>query len=195
MKSDIKSHIIEKGAEVMYFRGYQNTGIHDILQAAEIPKGSFYYYFENKEDFGIQFIDYFLKKFLDSAEEYLSKTGGMYLLKLKKFLNSCLFYFENNSFRGGCPIANLSVEMSDLNENIRMKLESAFHQMEESICQFLEKALQNGELEGGTDIRSLSGLIINCWEGSLMRMKVDKRKNAMEYFNGYIFTKLLKAEE
>ena len=34
----------------------ENVGVQEVLNKAEVPKGSFYHYFRSKEDFGIQVI-------------------------------------------------------------------------------------------------------------------------------------------
>ncbi len=53
-----KEKILMTGADLVQHKGFKNTSIQDILKAAAIPKGSFYYYFDSKEDFGLQLIDY-----------------------------------------------------------------------------------------------------------------------------------------
>jgi TetR/AcrR family transcriptional repressor of nem operon len=57
MKQDAKERVLETGAAIVHRKGFHNTGIQEILKAAEIPKGSFYFYFDSKEDFGLQLVD------------------------------------------------------------------------------------------------------------------------------------------
>ena len=51
---DKRDLILAKGAEVMTRRGYHGAGVQEIVQAAGVPKGSFYHYFSSKEDFAVQ---------------------------------------------------------------------------------------------------------------------------------------------
>ena len=53
-RADKHEQILEAGLEVMFLNGYNGTGVKDIVEAAGIPKGSFYNYFESKEDFALQ---------------------------------------------------------------------------------------------------------------------------------------------
>src|ERR1700722_8423022 len=46
-----REHLIDVGVGLMHQNGYNATGLSDILQAADVPKGSFYHHFESKEDF------------------------------------------------------------------------------------------------------------------------------------------------
>jgi TetR/AcrR family transcriptional repressor of nem operon len=192
VKKTIKTNLIEKGAQIIYLKGFNNTGINEILEAASVPKGSFYYYFKNKEDFGIQLIDHFLIRFLSDADKRLSETKSSYVKSLRTFFDDFLNFFKGNSFKGGCPIANFSLEMSDLNERIRKRLEMAFNQMNQKIALFLEKAVKNGELSENLDTGVLSNFILNSWEGALLRIKVTKNLNPMDIFYNYVFQELLK---
>ena len=192
VKRNVKGVLIEKGAEIIYMRGFNNTGINDILKAAGVPKGSFYHYFKDKEDFGVQLVDFFLARFLDSADTYLSRNAQSWLQALQDFFHSFLLFFESNQFRGGCPVANFSLEMSDLNENIRKKLEEAFEKMHHRVALFLENARDHGELSDDTDTGALANFVLNCWEGALLRVKVSKSGAPMELFEGFVFNKMLR---
>ena len=57
--SNTREEIIRKGAELIHAQGYKATGIQQILDVAGIPKGSFYFYFKSKDDFGCAVIDHF----------------------------------------------------------------------------------------------------------------------------------------
>ena len=64
--------MVEAGLHLMLEQGYHHTGIQDVLQAAGVPKGSFYYYFPSKEAFAREVIAQF-------AAAYLAETirGGL----------------------------------------------------------------------------------------------------------------------
>ena len=64
MKTETIDTILEIGTDLILKNGYNNVGLNKILQAANIPKGSFYYYFNSKEDFGVQVIEYYSKNSL-----------------------------------------------------------------------------------------------------------------------------------
>ena len=58
IRLDKRDLILAKGTGVMTRSGYHGTGVQEIVQAAGIPKGSFYHYFASKEDFALQALDY-----------------------------------------------------------------------------------------------------------------------------------------
>src|SRR5271168_1127987 len=58
-KPDTKTLLLEAGMDVMFEKGYTNTGISEVLNSVGVPKGSFYHYFDSKEDFALEIIGYF----------------------------------------------------------------------------------------------------------------------------------------
>lgn len=42
-----REHLLHVGVRLMHQNGYNATGLSDILQAADVPKGSFYHHFSS----------------------------------------------------------------------------------------------------------------------------------------------------
>ncbi|MBY0404181.1 MAG: TetR/AcrR family transcriptional regulator, partial [Cyanobacteria bacterium] len=58
-KQDTKQLLLQRGMELLLEKGYDATGIKDVLDLANVPKGSFYYYFPSKEAFCVEIIHYY----------------------------------------------------------------------------------------------------------------------------------------
>jgi TetR/AcrR family transcriptional repressor of nem operon len=187
-----KIELLEKGAHIIHHKGFNNTGINEILEAARVPKGSFYFYFKSKEDFGLQVIDFLMAgNFMRAADIHLAAPGIPYLEKFKNFFDGFLRYFEKNDYIGGCPIGNFALEMADLNENFRLKLKKALADMSKKVALFLNKAKENNELPTDFDTEANAEFILNSWEGALMRLKVEKSSAPMHLFYQMVFENLL----
>lgn len=48
-RHDTRDRILDAGAELILGRGFSAVGLAEILGRAQVPKGSFYYYFDSKE--------------------------------------------------------------------------------------------------------------------------------------------------
>ena len=192
IKKQTRELLLEKGAELFHKQGFHHTGLNDILDAAGVPKGSFYFYFKSKEDFGLHVIDYFMDRYLAVADNHVANDRVPYLERFRNFLNEFLTFFEENNYTGGCPIGNFSLEMSDLNENFRKKLIESFEKMRQKVLLFLEPAQKNGELPLAGDIGETADFIVNSWEGALMRVKVTRSRAPMMLFYKIVFDNLLK---
>ena len=75
IRLDKRELILAKGSQVMTRRGYHGTGVMEIVQAAGIPKGSFYHYFASKEDFALQALDFVYRPRLMRYAEALGNAA------------------------------------------------------------------------------------------------------------------------
>ena len=50
--SPTRERLIAEGLKSLVLRGFDGIGLNAILDSAGVPKGSFYYFFKSKEEFG-----------------------------------------------------------------------------------------------------------------------------------------------
>ena len=87
-KEVTKTSLLEAGACIMVTKGYNNTGIQEVLEATGVPKGSFYYYFDSKEDFATQIIDHFDTAQTEKLKLFLEDRKLNPLERLKAYCNA-----------------------------------------------------------------------------------------------------------
>ncbi|AFM27495.1 TetR/AcrR family transcriptional regulator [Desulfomonile tiedjei] len=191
-KETTKFRILTEGARIIHQKGFNHTGIQEILDAAEVPKGSFYFYFKNKDDFGLQLIDFYTQ-FIDSmAQSQLSLTGKSPIERLRGFFRSMMSAAEEQGFKGGCPIGNLAQEMADQNEAFRTKMQEAFRRMSRNIAQCLKEARELKQVRQSLDPQETADFLLNSWEGALLRMKAENSLEPLLVFENMVFNSLLK---
>ena len=189
--TETKDKLLQIGAKYVHLKGFNNTGLQEVLKEANVPKGSFYFYFKSKEEFGLAIIDVFISFFEKSIGYSLSDKSLSGLQRIKAFLITTSGILSENNFSGGCPIGNLSLEMGDLNENFRLKLSAAFSKMEEKIFECLKDAQSAKEINKTIDIKTSAAFIINSWEGAIVRAKSEKSNKPLEILEEMIFEKIL----
>jgi TetR/AcrR family transcriptional regulator, transcriptional repressor for nem operon len=173
-KQDTRQAILQNGAKIIHSKGFVNTGIQEILDAAGVPKGSFYFYFKSKEDFGIALVEHFHNFIYSLFEKHLKDKSHPPLERLSGLIDNYIQLYKNLHFTHGCPIGNLSLEMSDLSEPIRMKLHDTYGAMRSTIRDCLAEAVDLGQIDKNWDIEDLAVFILNSWEGALLDMKLSK---------------------
>ncbi len=193
MKQDTKTHILDVGAQIVRQKGFNATGIQEVLDEAGVPKGSFYFYFKSKEDFGLQLIDHYAHFLFSKMDEFLNAKEVDPIERLQNYFEWFLEFFEQNNFIGGCPIGNLSQEMGDLNDAFREKLKNVFEKMKQRFCQCLDSAKQQKELSPSLDIQKIADFIVSGWQGALLQMKVTKSTVPVRNFERIIFGSVLKS--
>jgi TetR/AcrR family transcriptional regulator, transcriptional repressor for nem operon len=191
-KIDTKLTILEHGARLVHLNGYHNTGIKDVLLAANIPKGSFYFYFQSKEDFGLQLIDFFLGMNNEKTAQSLQNTDLKPLERLKVFYDDFLHFFEENECKLGCPIGNLSLELGDINETFRLRLRSGLDVMKNMIEECLKDAVKQNDIHPDISTSELAEYLVNSWEGALISMKASKSTQPLKIFDYMVFNVVLR---
>jgi TetR/AcrR family transcriptional regulator, transcriptional repressor for nem operon len=191
MKEDTKTRILERGAEIIHLKGFNHTGVQEILRAAGVPKGSFYNYFKSKEDFGLQVIDYFMDFFSNLAAGTLGDHSLPPLERIRNLLSWFVEFFKSKDFAYGCPIGNLAQEMGDLSPAFREKLKQGLDAMVSLYAEVLAEAQESGDLAKGLDVREAAYFLVYSWHGALMHMKAVKGPAPLENHLKSIFTYVL----
>jgi TetR/AcrR family transcriptional repressor of nem operon len=191
-KDAARLSLIREGARLVHSKGYNNTGLSDILKASGVPKGSFYHYFRSKDDFGLAIIEYFGGFIREMLKEYLDDTSTPPLERLGRVMDAYHALFEKMGHRCGCPIGNLMQEMSDLNEDFRGKVGDVYSFMKDGIEQCLKEARQRGDIPDDLDPGRTAQFILNSWEGAIMHMKLAKDKEPLMIFKDMVFRHILK---
>ncbi len=192
MKKNTKENILKTAAEIMHRKGFNHTGIQEILVAAGVPKGSFYFYFKNKEDLGLQVIDFFLEFYGEKSRDMLDDTSTPPLERLRQFMAGFTDLFESMDYTRGCPVGNLAQEMGDLSPAFQEKLKEALDAMTTIYMKVLDEARAAGEIAEHLDTRELAEFMISSWHGALIRMKVEKSSRPLETVQRLIFDVVLK---
>lgn len=174
--------LLERGLEVMRVHGYHGTSVKDIVGAAEVPKGSFYNYFESKEDFAVQALDKVALEAVEDGRLLLGSPQDPPLERLRRFFEAHTAQACANDFRAGCFLGTLGQEMSDSCEAIRCKVQQALSANAGLFRKVLKEARQAGQLDESVDPGTTAEFLFNAWEGTLMRMKADRSRKPLDAF-------------
>jgi TetR/AcrR family transcriptional regulator, transcriptional repressor for nem operon len=191
-KETTKDKILSHGAQIIHKKGFKNTGIQEILHRARVPKGSFYFYFKSKEDFGLELINYYFNFFASMIEAHLKGPEVSPLKRLQGFFDGFRSICEQQGCKGGCPIGNLTQEMGGLSDTFQDKLRHALNKMKAGIAECLDLARQEQEIDPALDLSETADFILNSWEGALLRMKAESNTAPFILFEKMVFGRVLK---
>jgi len=189
-KKNKKQDILQLGFEVMYSKGYHATSVQDITDAAGVPKGSFYHYFKTKELFTLDAVKLYTQLVKQEMEQTLTDTSLDPLERILKLYQDRIAYYDSYAYRLGCFAGNMTQEIADTNETLRVAVDEFFLQSRRLLVQCLQEAQQNGELDIDQDVDEMAEFIVNSYEGSLLRMKSLHSPEPLEIFQKFL-TKLL----
>ncbi len=170
----VRENILEKGLELFNDRGYHGTGLKDILNAAGIPKGSFYHYFESKEHFAVEIINHYRALEFDRWEKEFKNQQGDRLSQIRYALGVIIEEYERQETKIGCLIANLSGELANASPYFRSAIKSSCDEVLACIEEDLEVAQQQGTIRDDIPARQLATLFWDAWQGAMLRMKIGR---------------------
>lgn len=174
MTENTRDKLIATSIQLMAIKGFNNTGIAEILAQVKVPKGSFYHYFKSKDDLGFAIIEQYGQQLRQSLSSHLETTQGSALSRLKSYFTMILEYFEGNFGLCNCLLGNLGQELSMQNPGMREAIFVHYRAVENVIADCLRQAKAEGELSSTLDESVLSKMFFASWEGCLVRAKLEQ---------------------
>jgi TetR/AcrR family transcriptional repressor of nem operon len=193
-RQDTKSLLLEAGMELMHEKGYSNTGIQEVLIRVGVPKGSFYHYFESKEDFALKIIEHHDQKYRAKLERILKNAEVSPSARLKNFCEEGKRDLEERKCRKGCLIGNLSQEMADQSEILRTALSNVMARWRDYFTTCIAEGQRTGDLSQIGPPARVAELFLSGWEGAIMRAKSSKSLEPLEVFIDLMFNHVLQAK-
>jgi len=161
---------------------FDTIGITEILQHSGVPKGSFYHYFANKEDFGLAVADAYHQEQMALAHETLGDLSQPPLVRLAAFFLTARKAFFERQFKDGCLMCNLSTELGATHTAFQTALTQQWQALSAAISECLEEAdLAEIGLAHLTPLEAAE-FLINSWSGALTRMKADNSPAPLDLF-------------
>ena len=186
-----REHLIDVGLGLMHRNGYNATGLSDILQAADVPKGSFYHHFDSKEDFAAAALERYGMRGRERAAAILNDTTTPPLKRLRRYFRDLLKRFGQQGAIPGCMLGRFSLEIAAESPQLRKQISASFDNLQHTIATVIRQAVAQKELPAGTDPESLAGFLLNSWQGALLRSQAEKSNAPLETFMRCVFDELL----
>ena len=182
-----KEEIIRKGSELFRKQGYHNTGISDILKACDIPKGSFYNYFNSKEDFAIKVLDHYGDVQLEFIKEKLRERELSPVERLMGYYKTLIDINEKEDLKNGCLVNNVSNEMGGLSGELAEAANRNFMKWVDIIARMVAKGQAISEIRNDMGALEIAEYIHGSFYGMLSRMKVTRNTDNLKDWHTMTF--------
>jgi TetR/AcrR family transcriptional repressor of nem operon len=175
-----RDNILNRGVSLLMQQGYHGTGLKEILDAVQIPKGSFYNYFDSKESFAAEVIQHYIEPFIQQLEGHLNNREFDALTAIKRYFDELIVALEKADFKGGCLLGNLMGELGDTSELCQNSLQTAVHRYRDLLKSGLETAQAEGTVRTDKTAEIMADQLVNTWQGALLRMKIEKSSEPLK---------------
>ncbi len=189
-RSDTRRALVWCGTELLTERGFQVTGIDEVLKRVCVPKGSFYHFFKSKDDFGAAVIENYVEYYARKMDRIFNDSSCSPLTRLKTFIDNAKHGMTKFDFKRGCLIGNLGQELASLDNQFRLQLEAVLVSWEERVAACLEEAIQVGEVAKENNAKALSQFFWIGWEGAILRSKLTRSLDPIDQFVSLYFSKV-----
>lgn len=187
-----RERILEAAEGLMLERSFQAVGLKQLLDAVKVPKGSFYHYFESKEQFGIEMMKHYM------AEASAHKRSFMLnrekepdaLKRLFQYLEGSIAFMNKNPGRFPCLAVKLGNEVSEISEGMRSELMKGFNDWISIYQEVLDEAVAAGQLPAHLDTEAEAALIQDHWAGAAQRAVIFRTSEPVRLTVEHIKTRL-----
>jgi len=188
-----KEAIIKVGTELFRKKGYHKVGINEILKAGGIPKGSFYHFFEGKEDFARQTLVHYGDRSLERIRSYLRNPALSPLERLKSFYRWMIEANVRDGLDAGCLVNNLSIELAGMNPEIGRISDEQFMRWMDEITRCVAEGQEAGEITTDFGPLRIAEFLHAGSYGAFARMKATRSKQYLEDWYAMSFAFIQKA--
>ncbi|WP_437373570.1 TetR/AcrR family transcriptional regulator [Maribacter litoralis] len=180
-KSD---YLIEKGLKILWCKGYNGTSVSDIVNAAEVPKGSFYFYFDSKEDYVVKVLEkYFENKRGTIIKDIFKDTDVSPKQSIYNFYNLRVKYIkEQLNCKLGCMGSNMGTEMAEHSEKIRTTIVAEERKIRLQVRDVVKKAQDAKEITNPIEADKIVDFVEDSFKGMLTSMKETKSSEPLDNF-------------
>ena len=177
---NIREQLLNQGINIFINQGYHGTGIKEVVERVQVPKGSFYNYFESKEHFGAEVIRQYARQITANMDAWLNEPQKNALNALKQFFDQEIL--RHQKARAGCLIGNLGAELGDSSELCRQAMSESLQLMEQRSIRVLKQAQKQGTVRNDLTAEELASILLNAYEGALLRMQIEKSVEPLRQF-------------
>ena len=172
--TDTRLKILDSAKVLIAGRGFSAVGLSEILSAAAVPKGSFYYWFRSKEQFGEALLEHYFENYLAEVDANLFAAGQTAPQRLLAFFSLWHASQSGDYPQARCLVVKLSAEVCDLSEAMRVVLERGTARVIDRLASCLAQGIATGELAACPDSAEVAQQLYQQWLGATLLARVQR---------------------
>lgn len=191
-----KEKLLDAAQRLMLAKGFEATSVEEICEEASLTKGSFFHYFESKEELGKAVLEHFCEAKMREfqAAPFLKKTDP-----LERVYGQIDFTIEMSKkkkmkddpgARDGCLVGTFTQELSTTHPAIRSLCAQKFAQWTGGFKQELDAAKAKYAPHAHLDTRSVAEHFLAVLEGSILLAKAKQDPSVvgqnLQHFKQYL---------
>lgn len=174
-----RQHILDTGLGIFAGKGFTSVGLNELLKAAGVPKGSFYHYFESKEQYGQALLEDYFDRYLADIDMLFDGEPASGHERLMRYWQRWLDRQSDDCTDQKCLVVKLSAEVADLSDAMRLTLRDGTDRIVSRIARTIEAGIADGSLPA-VDAQSTAQTLYQLWLGASLLGKLHRDRKALE---------------
>ena len=188
-KTPTKERLLDAAQELMLAKGFSATTVDEICGAAKLTKGSFFHYFESKDELGKVLLERFCAQSSQRHQRFSGSEADP-LKRVYRYLDGVAETASDPALSRGCLLGTFAQELSDVSPRIRMSCAKGFENWAGQFAKDLSLAKARHAPKASFRPHELAEHLIAILEGSLIlgKAKKDKRvlKQNLRHYKNYL---------
>ena len=154
-------------------RGYGATSVDAICENAKLTKGSFYYFFDSKEDLGLAVLEWSLQRgvqVLASGPHARIADPVERAFAFLEHLEKC----SQELWSGGCLLGSFSLELASTNSRMQRAVAEMFQTVTDSFTEELQPIAEQCTGKQAPTAIELADTLLGVLEGSIVLAKAHR---------------------
>jgi AcrR family transcriptional regulator len=169
----MRSRIVDAAFEAFTRDGYNATSIQDLRAATGLSGGAFAHHFPTKKALCLAVIRDRVAVAIRTTWIEPIRNAPDTLSGVKRVFESVLSEVERNGTVSGCPLGNLSVELSRQDGEIRVELDAIYDAWRNAIAQKLAEDIKDRRL-ARVDPERFAFLVVAIFSGGIAMAKTSQ---------------------
>jgi TetR/AcrR family transcriptional repressor of nem operon len=172
--TEVRDNILAVGQKTMASKGFSAVGLNEILTAAGVPKGSFYYYFASKDAFGVALLEKYFADYLAEIDDILQQQGITMAQGLVRYFDKWRGNQLFSDCQGKCLVVKLGAEVADLSEAMRLTLKQGTAGIITRLAGAIERGIAEGSLAVDGPAGATAESLYQLWLGASIMAKITR---------------------
>ncbi|MFI5014283.1 MAG: TetR family transcriptional regulator C-terminal domain-containing protein [Hyphomicrobiales bacterium] len=164
-----RESLLRAAFEEIYKSGFRGSDVETILRKAGVTKGAMYHHFDNKEALGYSVVDEVIAEIMREKWQSPLQDAENPVDALIGIVRSTSLKPEHLSC--GCPLNNVSQEMSPLDEGFRKRTAKVFNDWRGAVATALQEGKGRGFVRKDIDADETATFLIAAYEGYMSLTK------------------------
>ena len=187
-----KQKLLDAAQELMLAKGYTATSVDEVCNAAGLTKGSFFHYFEGKEDLGKEVAERFFAAMREGVQSAPFAQLKDPLDRVLGFVDFMIAKARNPRLANGCLLGTFVQELSETHPKIRNTCAACFAKQGDWLATELERAKAKYAPRASWSAKTLAEHLIAVAQGSIILAKAKRDRkvieDSLEHYKQYLKT-------